>query len=387
MFMPIFILLLMLREELICALILSFLIFYYTINKVKDKETLFPRLASIALAHIFFDAITILTVNLLGIVPAFLNRLLHIGFYLTGVLFGAQFLSYIIRIIRLSPPSKTSRMFHRAGYGLLCAFVVLMFVLPMEYVEGRGTNYSYGSLAFVGYSLFLLYCTTSLVLLITNRNKINRRTKLALIPTSMSMYIAVILQLLLPELLLSGGNLTLICIGLFVSLDNPDKDFIAQALWDFPSGLKNRNCYNRDLMKYTTHFPSGRIGFIVADLNYLKTVNDNYGHTEGDKLISAAAKTLRENLKDAENIYRIGGDEFTAVYLNPNDQSVQREIAQVNLACANTSDFAVPLSIAMGYASGPIREDVTDIFTAADEQMYEHKLRTKQDAPHLSPSR
>ena len=387
MFMPIFISLLMLREELICALILSFLIFYYTINKVKDKESLFPQLAGTALIHVFFDAATVISVNLPGIVPGIINRFLHIGFYLTSIFFSIQFLNYVIRMIRLSPPTNISRIFQRAGYGLLVAFTVLMFILPVHYVEGRGTNYNSGLLVIFGFSLILLYCTTSLVLLIANRNKINRRTKLALIPTSMSMYIAVILQLLLPELLLSGGNLTLICIGLFVSLDNPDKDFIAQALWDFPSGLKNRNCYNRDLMKYTTHFPSGRIGFIVADLNYLKTVNDNYGHTEGDKLISAAAKTLRENLKNAENIYRIGGDEFTAVYLNPNDQSVQREIAQVNLACANTSDFAVPLSIAMGYASGPIREDVTDIFTAADEQMYEHKLRTKQDAPHLSPSR
>ena len=382
-----FALLLMLREEFICAVILSFLIFYYSINKVKDKETLFPRLASIALAHIFFDAITILTVNLLGIVPTFLNRLLHIGFYLTGVLFGAQFLSYIIRIIRLSPPSKTSRMFHRAGYGLLCAFVVLMFVLPMEYVEGRGTNYSYGSLAFVGYSLFLLYCTTSLVLVLANYRTLNRRTKLSVFPMLMIMYIAVITQALVPEILMTGGNLTLICVGLFVSLDNPDKDFITQALWDFPSGLKNRNCYDRDLVKYTAQPTSGRIGFLVADLNYLKTVNDNYGHTEGDKLIAATANALREHLRSAKNIYRIGGDEFTAIYLNPNERIVAEEIECVQCACAGTSDFAVPLSIAMGYASGSLREDVTAIFQEADQLMYEHKLRIKRENPHSSPAR
>ena len=377
--------LLILREEIICAIILLFLILYYFFNKIKDKEMLFLKLALVALAHLLFDIATVITVNHRDTVPEAVNRLLHIGFYATGLLFSMQFYNYIAHI---TTPRRYSRIFQYMSHGLLLAFAALLFFLPMEYVDGRGTDYSYGPLAFVGYSLFLLYCTACLVRLFSSRKTLSRRVKRSLLPMLAIMYTAVILQAIFPELLITGGNVTLICISLFVSLDNPDKDFMMQALWDFPTGLKNRNCYNRDLAKYTVEKSSfKRIGFLVADLNYLKTVNDNYGHAEGDKLIAAAANTLREHLKSAENVYRVGGDEFTAVYLNPDDQKVAAEMERMKCACANTSDFAVPLSIAIGYASGPICADVTDIFEQADQQMYEHKLRIKQEAPHLSPSR
>lgn len=379
--------LLILREEFICAVVLSFLLFYYSNNKVKDKEQLFPCLAILALFHVLLEAATVITVNHPFVIPGYMNRLAHIGFYLTGVLFGIQFLNYIVRMNRRTPPTRTSKIFRRAGQGLLIAFVILLFVLPVEYVEGRGTNYGYGFIYFAGYSLSLLYCTTSLVLLITRKNELNRRARIALLPIMSIMYCVLIAQIIIPELLMSGGNFTLICVGLFVSLDNPDKDFIQQALWDAPSGLKNRNCYNRDLAQYTAQKSSNRIGLLVADLNYLKNVNDNYGHAEGDKLISAAAKAMREHLKSAKNIYRVGGDEFTAVYLNPNDRIVAEEIKRVQCACAGTSGFAVPLSIAMGYASGPLREDVTAIFQEADQLMYDHKLRIKRENPHISSAR
>ena len=44
-----------------------------------------------------------------------------------------------------------------------------MLFLPMEYVEGKGTNYSYSPLAILGYSLFLLFCTASLILILMRR--------------------------------------------------------------------------------------------------------------------------------------------------------------------------------------------------------------------------
>ena len=115
-------------------------------------------------------------------------------------------------------------------------------------------------------------------------------------------------------------------------------------------------------------------------MNYLKTINDRYGHAEGDKLLTAAATVLRTHLKSAENIYRLGGDEFAAIYLSPDDRTVASEMKNVTRACAEAVGFAVPLSIAMGYASGIIDEKVGDVFRNADENMYAHKAQMKQTA-------
>ncbi len=372
--------LLILREEIICLTILIFLIFYYSMNKVQDKETPFLRLVYFALAHVAFDIITVITVNHLDTVPDPVNRLMHICFYISGILFVMGFYQYILRFSVLD---KYSTILTRIGYMPLILLILLLLFLPMEYVVGNGTNYSYGPLAFIGYGIFIVYCTTCMAILLTSHNKLTQKVKWALIPMIIMMFAAVILQAIIPELLMTGAGVTFVCIGMFVALDNPDKDFKEQALWDFLTGLKNRNCYNRDLAKYTgqksrrnTH---PHIGFLVADMNYLKTVNDNYGHAEGDKLIAAAAEVLRSHLKSAKNVYRLGGDEFVAIYLSPNDNVVSAEIDKVRTTCLNTSGYVVPLRIAMGYASGANDENYHDIFEKADQRMYEHKIRMKQE--------
>ena len=380
--------LLILREEIICAIVLIFLIFYYLVNKVKDKDMLFLKISLLALVYVFFDAVTVITVNNRNLVSDELNRFLHICFYITGLLFSIWFYNYVVQ---LTIRYKYIRKMKTAGYLIFVAFILSLLFLPMEYVEGRGTHYSYGPLAILGYALFLLYCTASVVMLLMKRKKLDKRIRRSLLPMLIAMYIAVIIQAIIPELLMTGGNATLICIALFVALDNPDKDFMKQALWDFSTGLNNRNCYNRDIAKYVDQAEikkrSRTIGFVVADMNYLKTINDKYGHTEGDKLLAAAADVLRTHLKSAENIYRLGGDEFTAIYLSTEDSVVLKEISDVQAACSLVNISSIPLSIAMGYASGVMGKDIPEIFGLADQRMYENKLEIKKANPHLSPDR
>ncbi len=380
--------LLILREEIVCTIILIFLIFYYVVNKVKDKEMLFLKLSGLALFHVLFDMITVITVNNRDIVPDTVNRILHICFYISGLLFALWFYNYIVQ---LTVRFKYVRGMKAAGSVIFFLFALFLLFLPMEYRSGVGTDYSYGPLAIIGYALFLLYCTVCFILLLIAWRRLDQRVRRALIPMLVIMYTAVVVQAIIPELLMTGGNVTLICIGLFVALDNPDKDYMKQALWDLSTGLNNRNCYNRDLDRYTestSRKKSGRrIGFVVADLNYLKTVNDQYGHAQGDRLIVAAAEVLRTHLRSAENVYRVGGDEFVAIYFTGEDSIPEREMGKVLEACAEADVGPVPLSIALGYASGPMDGDIHSVFQQADQRMYEHKLKIKQAAPHLSPFR
>jgi hypothetical protein len=129
-----------------------------------------------------------------------------------------------------------------------------MLFLPMEYIDGRGTSYSYGPLTFIGYGLFMLYCAASLFLLLYSRKELDRKTKHSLIPMIFAMCAAIITQALIPELLMTSAGITFVCLGIFVALDNPDKDMQHQAVWDYATGLKNKNCYTRDLEAYTHQF-------------------------------------------------------------------------------------------------------------------------------------
>lgn len=73
----------------------------------------------------------------------------------------------------------------------------------MEYVEGNGTNYSYGPLAILGYALFLLYCTACVILLFIGRKNLDKRVRCSLAPMLIAMYIAVIMQAIIPDLLMT----------------------------------------------------------------------------------------------------------------------------------------------------------------------------------------
>jgi len=115
-----------------------------------------------------------------------------------------------------------------------------------------------------------------------------------------------------------------------------------------------------------------------VDMNYLKLTNDRYGHMEGDRLLQGAATILLEHLKSATDIYRLGGDEFVAVYLSPDEEAITAELESVSRACAETTEYASPLSFAMGYASGCTTDDFHEIFRAADRKMYEDKARIKE---------
>ena len=374
---------LILREELLCAIILIFLQLYYSVNKVKIKGAFFPKIDAVAMAHVLLDAITVYTVNHMASVPEPLNRTLHILFYISGVLFAILLYDHAVTLCGLYHIANRLKY---TGYSLLAVFSVVLFFVPMQYVKGTYSYYSYGPLAFMAYGLFFFYCMASLIILFRFRQKLDRKTRVFMVPLLSFLLMAVIIQAFFTEFLFTGAIITLTTLGLFVTLENPDKDYMEQALWDYTTGLKNRNSYERDMaqarfMAQAKKHPP-EIGFLVVDINNLKYVNDHYGHPEGDRLIAASSSILKTNLKSATNIYRMGGDEFLAVY-NPSVDAatMTAEMNAVMLDCRNTTDFSLPICLAMGYKRGPLDANVGELLKQADQEMYTCKAKLKEEFP------
>ena len=68
--------------------------------------------------------------------------------------------------------------------------------------------------------------------------------------------------------------------------------------------------YAEELLKDCTDEP---IGFMIADLDHFKTVNDTYGHSAGDAVLKEAAKRIRDAA--GVPVCRWGGEEFAAIFL------------------------------------------------------------------------
>ncbi len=373
---------LILREEIVCLVVILFIIFYTATYKIKDGDNSFMKVLLAALGHVVFDAITVVTVNTQDVVPASANKFLHLMYYFFSILFTMEFYDYIVR---LTVPHNKQKLLRTIRYIPTVIFVLLFFILPIEYVEGHGTNYSYGPLVFVGYGIFVVHCIICLILVMYYRTMLDFKIRYTLFPMVIVMILVVVTQAFVPELLMTGAGVTFVCLGLFASFNNPAQQYMEQALWDAATGIKNKNGYQKQLELIEKKYAKKtiRIGFLVGDMNGLKVINDNYGHVEGDKLIRAAANVLNKNLCSAHDIYRVGGDEFVAIYFYPDDDTVEKEMLSVMMACEEYKDSPIALSIALGYASGMYSPDYMDIYNQADSIMYERKIEIKKNHPEL----
>ena len=68
-----------------------------------------------------------------------------------------------------------------------------------------------------------------------------------------------------------------------------------------------------DLLKTKLKRIRGCVSILMVDIDNFKNVNDNYGHTVGDKVLKRIAQTLRKNIKITDEVIRYGGEEFLII--------------------------------------------------------------------------
>jgi diguanylate cyclase (GGDEF)-like protein len=153
---------------------------------------------------------------------------------------------------------------------------------------------------------------------------------------------------------------------------------------DALTSVYNRNYYNdkvKDKLD-TWEYPQS---IIVSDINDLKTVNDNYGHLIGDKLLKSFADTLIQNFPECNLILRMGGDEFHLILQNTNEEQMVNKIAEIKRIIlekrlAVGGEKSIKMSAAFGYATRNCSEESIDaIIALADKRMYEDKNRAKSE--------
>ncbi|WP_029231026.1 GGDEF domain-containing protein [Butyrivibrio sp. VCB2006] len=138
---------------------------------------------------------------------------------------------------------------------------------------------------------------------------------------------------------------------------------------DMLTGVYNRNCMNVnvDELSLKLEFNPRPLSVAFCDLNGLKSINDNGGHDQGDKLLVYAADVLKEVFTD-DKIYRAGGDEFVIVSFS-SAADFENKI-RILRKKASDPDW---LYFAIGYYHDPDSGNLRLAMRYADERMYEDK--------------
>jgi len=145
------------------------------------------------------------------------------------------------------------------------------------------------------------------------------------------------------------------------------------------TGLYNRAYFEEELSRLNTsrQYP---ISIIACDLDGLKQINDNLGHSEGDKAIKAVAKILGgDTFRNEDVVARTGGDEFViilpSVDLNDNPLVLERIENGIETHNASNNDDGLyrPISLSYGYAVANQDQSLEKTLIQADRAMYVHK--------------
>ncbi len=135
------------------------------------------------------------------------------------------------------------------------------------------------------------------------------------------------------------------------------------ALTGLVNGRSWRETLDRELLRSERTGAALSVAFI--DVDGLKQVNDEHGHAEGDRAISAVAELLRVGTRQHDVVARVGGDEF--VVLLPDSTATHAEAAITRVRAGS------PVPFSIGVAQRRDGDGAHDVIGRADQAMYEQK--------------
>lgn len=154
-------------------------------------------------------------------------------------------------------------------------------------------------------------------------------------------------------------------------------DMISLANYDPLTKLPNRRLFADRLDQAIK--AADRSGFSCAllfiDLDHFKEVNDTLGHLAGDVLLVQVAERMKAELRATDTVARIGGDEFTVILPDIQNESAVRQVSEQVLEVLAQpfylADKTVRISASIGAAIYP-QDDiaVAELIQHADRAMY-----------------
>ena len=177
-----------------------------------------------------------------------------------------------------------------------------------------------------------------------------------------------------------GALLFVMCLFIyyfFNGIDHMNAKYVKKQLeglayTDALTGLMNR----AKCMQFFAAL-NGPYAIVSIDLDRLKSVNDTFGHLEGDRMIRAFSDLVKKAFEGASLIGRTGGDEFVVIFESPTADVCDRAIRSLEeyMQEYNKGNEKFTLSASAGYAySNELTgAQIEDVYFLADTRMYKMK--------------
>jgi diguanylate cyclase (GGDEF)-like protein len=153
------------------------------------------------------------------------------------------------------------------------------------------------------------------------------------------------------------------------------------------TALNNRRYFFTEAQKMLSRARRHRqhCSLMLLDVDYFKQINDEWGHTVGDKVLCAIADVIRQEARGGDLVARVGGEEFVILLSESGAeeadvmaQRVQERLARLEFGrrIGNlnlTASIGISSYIPEKDAQTPIHELLDQLYAQADNAMYDGK--------------
>ena len=401
------------KYEIAAQIFVLFIFVYSCIEyPMRSRKNILFRIMSIILILTqSFDILSAYVISYTDIFPRISNLLVNTAYFFFGTilcyLLGAYIDHYII-------PENGKKLLLKTKLILLIieeiAIVLNVFFGFFFYIT-EDNIYTHGALFYVMHLVSILFIVMAGISMIINK-KILGKERIIYGTIIISLYVLpILLQVLFfQSTLIIMFGASLIMLVTFFSLETPDyiklqntleelettrseleklnKKYYKLAHYDQMSELSNRTAYEEMILDLKSNMKKIReekqIIILMADLNFLKYLNDTLGHNIGDEAIKNVASIIKESFSDKENCYRIGGDEFCVISIG-NDKNEFESMYQkfIDKVAEKNKEVDYPFSVGSAYYIVQ-DESIDDAIQVVDNMMYDNKNEIKKNYPNFA---
>ena len=116
------------------------------------------------------------------------------------------------------------------------------------------------------------------------------------------------------------------------------------------------------------------LSLVLLDIDHFKTVNDDYGHSEGDKVLESIAEILRNHLRKSDYYARWGGEEFI-ILMTHTDVQTAAQVAEKLGKLLGSIKYGNNITISASFGVSCIQadEDINPLIKRTDDALYDAK--------------
>jgi diguanylate cyclase (GGDEF)-like protein len=173
-------------------------------------------------------------------------------------------------------------------------------------------------------------------------------------------------------------------------LETAQHELRQMVITDPLTGTRNRRFFDevigRELQRHSRY--KAPLSIVFIDVDKFKAINDTLGHETGDRVLREVASFLLKNIREADYVFRWGGDEFLVLMSCNEAEAVRRSIAlqQAFVKSPAIRDLPPGVALSIGCVEVPAdTEDIMPLVQTADERMYADKKSHRGDVSTKMP--